>query len=191
MARGTAVAAGLHVFEAAKGDWNREHVARQLHGHPVVLVEWAQRMQGLVVAPGNPKGIAGVADLAGLRFVPRQANAGSRVLLDHLLLLARVDPAGVDMLDRPARNEADVALAVADGKADVGLAIESVARQYRLDFVPVQAERYDLVVWRHAWFEEPMQALFAFSRGKLFRERAAELGGYDITGLGAVRYNGP
>jgi molybdate-binding protein len=113
------------------------------------------------------------------------------VLLDHLLLQAGVDPGAVDMLDRPARNEADVAQAIADDKADVGLAIESVARQYRLDFVPVQVERYDLVVWRHAWFEEPMQALLAFCRGNLFRDRATELGGYDITGLGDVRYNGP
>jgi excisionase family DNA binding protein len=191
MARGKAVAAGVHVFEPETGDWNRGHVTRQLHGQPVVLVEWAHRMQGLVVAPGNPRRIAGIGDLAGLRFVPRQPSAGSRLLFDHLLRQAGIAAGQVTMLDRPARNEADVALAISDDKADVGLAVESVARQYRLDFVPVQAERYDLVVWRHAWFEEPMQGLLAFCRSDVFRDRAAELGGYDISGLGAVRYNGP
>src|SRR5690606_9765626 len=138
-----AVAAGLHIFEAETGDWNIGHVRRQLHGQPVVLVEWAQRRQGLVVPRGNPKQLTGVLDLAGKRFVARQPEAGSSVLLDHLLQRAGIDRRKVTFLERPARSEADVALAVAEGKADAGLAVESVARQYRLGFVPVQRERYD------------------------------------------------
>lgn len=191
MARGKAVAAGLHAFEAETGDWNRAHVVRHLKGRPVVLVEWARRMQGLVVAPGNPHGVKGVGDLAGLRFVPRQADAGSRLLFDHLLAQSGLDAGAVEILERPARSESDVALAIAEGKADVGLAIESVARQYRLGFVPVQAERYDLLVWRRSWFDPPLQALFGFCRTAEFAARAAEFGGYDVSGFGTVHINGP
>lgn len=191
LAEGGAVAAGMHVYEPEAENWNRAHIRERIPGMPVILVEWAMRTQGLVLASGNPQDIASIADLAGRRVIPRQQEAGSRVLLEYLMKKAGLDPAAMTMLDPPARSEADVALAVADGKADAGLAVETVARQHRLDFLPLFRERYDLAVWRRDWFEPPLRSLISFARTPAFAERAAELGGYDITGLGTVRYNGP
>lgn len=188
---GAAVAAGMHVYEPVEEDWNREHVTAALPGLPIVLVEWARRSQGLVLPAGNPLAIAGLADMVGRRFLPRQKQAGSRLLLDHLMRREGVDPKALDLIDPPARSEADVAQAVAAGKADAGLAVETVARQYRLDFVPLFEERYDLVIWRRDYFEPPMQALLAFCRTRAFADRAAELGGYGVGALGTVHYNGP
>lgn len=191
LAEGGAVAAGMHVYEADREDWNRAHIRERIPGMPVILVEWAMRTQGLVLAPGNPQNITSIADLGGRRVIPRQSQAGSRVLLDYLMTKAGLDAAAMEMLDPPARSEADVALAVADGKADAGLAVETVARQYRLDFLPLFRERYDLAVWRRDWFEPPLRSLISFARTAAFADRAADLGGYDISGLGTVRYNGP
>ncbi len=84
-----------------------------------------------------------------------------------------------------------VALAVAEAKADAGFAVETVARQHRLDFLPLFRERYDLLLWRRDAFEPPLQKLLAFCRTDAFATRAAELGGYDLTDHGQVRYNGP
>lgn len=187
---GHAIACGMHVFEPDRDDWNLGHVSQALQGMPVVLIEWAVRQQGLIVAPGNPKNIGGIADLGRGKFIPRQKQAGSYILLDHLMKRQGFDPAGLDMLDPPARSEADVALAVAEAKADVGLGIEAVASHYRLDFIPLFRERYDIAVWRREFFEPPLQALFAFARGAAFRRRAAEFSGYDIASLGTVRLNG-
>ncbi len=191
LAEGGAVAAGMHVYEPDSEDWNRAHVAGAMPGLPVVLVEWARRRQGLVVAAGNPLGIRALGDLAGRRVLPRQKQAGSRVLLEHLMRREGLDAAALAFIEPPARSEGDVALAIADGKADAGLAIEAVARQYRLDFVPLFEERYDLAVWRRDWFEAPLQALFGFCRTPAFAARAGELGGYDTGGIGTVHYNGP
>jgi putative molybdopterin biosynthesis protein len=191
LAAGKAIAAGLHVYEPDAEDWNRGHVARAMAGMPVVLVEWARRMQGLVVPPGNPKGIAELSDLEGVTLMPRQERSGSHLLLDHLMRQAGLDPGRLQLLSPPARSEADVALAIAEGKADAGFAIETVARQFRLDFVPLFRERYDLAVWRRDYFEPPLQKLFAFCGDALFRTRAEELGGYDVADLGRVHYNGP
>ena len=177
-------------FEPRDDDFNREHVARRLAGQPVVLIELFRRRQGLVVAPGNPRGIRSVEDLAGLRVAARQKDSGSHVLLEHLLSESRVARGGITMSDPPARSEADVAMAVADGGADAGLAIESAARTYRLDFVPLSQERYDLLVWRREYFQAPVQTLLRFCRGEAFAERAGALGGYDLTGLEQVHYNG-
>jgi putative molybdopterin biosynthesis protein len=191
--QGEALAAGLHLREDAGGadGWNLAHLQRALAGQPVVLIEWARREQGLIVPPGNPLQIRAVADLEGRRLIPRQREAGSFILLQHLLATGRVPLAATTLVDPPARSEADVALAVADGKADAGLGLAAMARQFRLEFVPLVRERYDLAVWRRAFFEAPLQRLLAFCRTSRFLARAEEFGGYDVSGLGTVHYNGP
>ena len=189
-ARG-AIAAGLHLAEPEDGTWNVRHVAGRLAGEPVVLLEWARRRQGLVVPSGNPRRLAGIADLAGTTVAVRQEGAGSRVLFDQLLAGGGIAPETLSLLVPPCRSEADVAAAVAEGKADAGLAVEGAARLARLDFVPLVDERFDLLVWRRHVFEPPMQRLLAFARTEAFARRARELGGYDLAGFGTVHLNGP
>ena len=123
-------------------------------------------------------------------IVPRQAEAGSQILLRHLMEEAGLGEDDVAMLESPARSETDVAHAVAGDKADAGLAIESVAQQFRLGFVPLAHERFDIAIGRRDYFEPPFQTLLAFARSRQFAERAAELGGYDIAALGTVQRNG-
>jgi putative molybdopterin biosynthesis protein len=191
LAAGKAIAAGMHVYEPEAQDWNRGHLERAMDGMPVVLIEWARRVQGLVVPPGNPKAIAGLADLDGRTLVPRQERSGSHLLLDYLMRKEGLERARLELVTPSARSEADVALAIAAGKADAGFAVETVARQFRLGFVPLFRERYDLAIWRRDYFEPPLQKLLAFCRTPEFAQRAAELGGYEVAGLGRVYYNGP
>src|SRR5262249_57857945 len=100
--------------------------------------------------------------------------------------------AGADenIVGNPASSETDIAVAVSEGKADAGLAIEAVARQQGLDFLPLQWERFDLVVRRIEYFNKPLQQLFAFARTQEFADRAAWLGGYSIASSGSVVFNG-
>jgi hypothetical protein len=55
--------------------------------------------------------------------------------------------------------------------------------------VPVIRERFDLVLHRREAFEPAMQALFAFARTPLFAERAARMGGYEVSETGRVAFN--
>jgi molybdate-binding protein len=75
------------------------------------------------------------------------------------------------------RTETDLALAIAAGRADVGLGIEASARQFQLEFTPMIVERFDLLVWRKAYFDPPFQKLIGFCASKPFERRAKELGG--------------
>ena len=191
LAAGSAVAAGIHLPETQGEGFNAGWVRRHLAGQPVVAIEWARRRQGLILPRGNPRGIAGLADLAGLRLIPRQPGSGSRELLDRLMAAAPALSAPIILLDPPARSEADVAHAVAAGRADAGLAIAAAAQQYGLEFLPLVEERYDIVAWRRDYFDPPLQRLMAFCRQPAFAERAGELGGYDVSGFGRVHYNAP
>lgn len=189
LAAGQAQLAGLHLPEEHGVGWNVEHVKRALPGQPVVLVEWARRQQGLVVPAGNPLKLERIADLAGRRVIGRQRGAGAFVLLGKLLREVGLGPDDLDFADPPALTEADVATAVAEGRADAGLGIAAVAQLARLGFVPLVEERYDIAVWRAAYFEAPVQKLLAFTRTSRFADRAKALAGYDVSGLGTVHYN--
>ena len=197
-AEGAAMVAGLHLFDPESGEFNLPALAAGLAGPRlaragVVLVEWAWRQQGLVVAAGNPHGVAGLGDLRdkGLTVMRRQVESGSHLLLAHLLAREGLTLDDLDLADETARGETDLGLAILEGRAEAGLAVEAVARSLKLGFVPLRRERYDLLLGRRDYFEPPLQKLFAFARGEAFGARAAQMGGYDVSGLGGVRYNGP
>jgi molybdate-binding protein len=120
--------------------------------------------------------------------VPRQAGAGSQVLLQHLIVQAGLTAQDLAWTDT-ARTESDAALAVLEGKADAALGLRAMAEQLRLGFVPLVRERYDLLVDRAAWFDPPMQRLVAFCHSPAFQAKAAVFTGYDVTGFGTVHFN--
>lgn len=183
-----ALACGTHIHE--NGDWNIGTVSERLGSAPLVLVEFARRQRGLIVPSGNPKAIVGINDLTGLRVARRQATAASQGLFDTLALESGIGE-HLPEWDLPtARTEEELAMLVFSQKADAAFGLACVATQYRLDFVPILEERFDLLVWRHAWFEPQFQRFLSFAQGSEFRAKAAELGGYNLSGFGHVHFNG-
>jgi len=185
---GDCIVAGLHIPE--EGGWNVSAVAARFTGEPWVLVEWAKRQRGLVMRPDLARRPDCLRAARGLRFQSRQAEAGSELVLDKLLAAEKMKRADLRLVDAVERSETDLALAISDGRADVGLGIAAAARQFKLDFAPLIEERFDLLVWRKAWFDPPFQKLAAFCLSPAFQEKAKALGGYDVSGFGTVQFNG-
>lgn len=182
------VATGLHVYDAEEGVWNVPFVAKRFSGRRVVLVQWVMRQRGLILAPHLDGTVQDIGGLAGLTLVPRQSESGTNSLASHLLQQAGLDADKIKWAE-PARTEVDAALSVADGKADATLGLQSVARQYRLPFVPLVEEPFDILVCRRQWFEEPFQKFMTFCQSPEFAARATEMGGYDTSRTGTVRFN--
>ena len=179
---------GSHLLHPETGEYNVPYVRQYLPGRPVVLVTLTRREQGLIVAPGNPKGLSGLADLArpDVRFVNRQRGAGTRVLLDYRLSEIGIAPSSVRGYEREEVTHLAVAAAVASGVADCGLGIRAAARALGLDFVPVEWERYDLVIPREHYESELLQPLLALLGDDALREAVRALPGYDPTPMGEV-----
>jgi excisionase family DNA binding protein len=186
-----AVACGLHLRDVETGDYNTRLLEQRFAAEPVVAIEWAWRDQGLMVAPGNPLKIQSFQDVQDKRFAVRQKEAGSHVLLKYLLGQSGLMMADIRVMEPPLRNETEVALAVANGEVDAGLGIAAAAHQLHLAFIPLAKERYDLLVWRRQYFESPFQKLLAFTATQAFSKRLQTVRGYDVSGLGTVRYNAP
>jgi putative molybdopterin biosynthesis protein len=192
-AGGEARVAGLHLYDAETESFNLAAVTGTLPPTGLVLIEWAWRNQGLVVPAGNPQGLAGLKDLAAGRVTVarRQEAAGSWLLLAQLLEREGLGLDDLSFTAETAHGETDLGLAILEGRAQAGFAVEAVARALKLDFVPLFRERYDLLLRRRDYFEPAVQTLLAFARGAAFRAKAEQMGGYDVSGLGTVRLNGP
>jgi len=172
--RGECDVAGIHLMDPATGVYNRPLLTPGLE-----MIPGYGRMQGIVHRPldarfeGRDAAAAIAAALAepGCTMVNRNAGSGTRILIDRLL--GRAKPLGYGV---QTKSHNAVAVAVAQQRADWGLAIDTVARQYGLGFIPVQEERYDFVVPRARLARAPVQAFIALLQSAAAREALGGLG---------------
>lgn len=187
--RGTANLVAVHLWDSDTGQYNIPYVRRLLPGHKAVVVNLVYRDEGFYVARGNPKEIHTWADLAkpGVRFVNRERGSGARVLLDEQLRKNDIERSAVDGYDHEEMSHLAVASYVARGEADVSLGIEKAARQVSgIDFIPMQKERYDMVMRKEDFTKPHFQAVMAVLRSAAFRNEVDGMGGYDISHMGEI-----
>jgi molybdate-binding protein/DNA-binding PadR family transcriptional regulator len=180
--------AGIHLLDIDTGEYNVPYVKHLLPAERVVLVTVARREQGLMVAAGNPKGIRGLRDLPrrGIRVVNRQAGAGTRLLLHHLLRKARIDPSRIDGYERQLPTHGAVGAAIAAGAADAGPGVRAAAQSHGLDFLPLGEERYDLVIPRPVFASRQLRPLLELLHDPSFRRESAHFPGYDVARMSRV-----
>ncbi|MFQ6110866.1 MAG: substrate-binding domain-containing protein, partial [Nitrospinota bacterium] len=185
---GEAHLAGSHLLDPSTGEYNSSYVERYLPGRELIVMNFLYREQGLMVFPGNPKGIRGIEDLArkDVRFVNRQGGAGTRILLDLKLGEAGISPSQVQGYERVEYTHMAVAMAVRARRADVGLGILAAARALGLDFIPMERERYDLIIPLPFMNLPGVRALLEVMGEKSFKEKVKALGGYDVSRMGEV-----
>jgi putative molybdopterin biosynthesis protein len=192
LAAGRCTVAGFHVpAGAVPGSTFARQLKPLLTPGRHKLIACTRRMQGLVVAPGNPLGLHSIADAAaaverGARFVPRQQGSGTRLLLDDLCATAGIDALRLAGTARAEDSHLAVAAAVAGGAADIGLGIEAAARQFGLDFVPLVEEDYFLVCLRGMVDQPELRQLRAVLGGPLWQDAVRSLPGYRAEGSGEV-----
>jgi putative molybdopterin biosynthesis protein len=152
------------------------------------LIRLAHREQGLMVAAGNPLGIAHIADLAreDVTFINRQTGSGTRMLLDELLLREGIPAGTVRGYATEENTHLAVAASVGARLADCGVGLRAAAVRYGLDFVPLLTEQYFVVCHKPALEEPAVQALLEVLRGQEFRRAAGELPGYSAADAGEI-----
>ena len=188
LARGEAHMAGSHLLDETTGEYNLSFIRRFLKGRDVVVVNLVQRIQGLILPVGNPKGIGALEDLVreDVVFLNRQRGSGTRLLLDYKLRELGMEAEDIRGYDREEYTHLAVAAAVAGGRADVGLGILSAANAMGLDFVPLLSEQYDLVIPLEHYESEAVQFVLGIIRGEAFRDGVDALGGYETLAMGQV-----
>jgi putative molybdopterin biosynthesis protein len=190
--KGEVIAAAIHFHDLddPERDANLDVMRREAALYDMVLIGFAAREQGLIVAPGNPLGFGRLSDARErkARLAPRPEGAGAQQLLLGLLKreglsLADLGPAPV------APTGPDIAETIRAGHADCGIATRAVANATGMGFLPLCIERFDLLMRQRDYFRNPLQTFLALLADPRFAARAAELGGLDVSAAGSVRWS--
>lgn len=187
--RGTANLITAHLWDGDTGDYNTPYVRRLLPGQRALIINLVYRQEGFYVAPGNPKNIKDWPDLIkpDIRFINRERGSGARVLLDEKFRQLNIDPRTIPNYSQEETSHLAIASSVARGEADVGIGIEKAAMQVQnVEFIPLQKERYDLVLLRHDVDKPHFQTLLSILRSPAFRKEIASMGGYDVSQMGNI-----
>lgn len=177
-----------HLFDPATGAYNIPFLPSHLSHIEPVVVNLFYRELGFVVAPENPLNIKDFADLCGkgIRFINRQAGAGTRVLLDYHLQRAAIPPSAIVGYEREVFTHFEVGLAILAKEADVGLATGAIAGLLGLSFAPITMECFDMIMDKTVFFEKSIQALIEILVSHEFRARVTPLGNYDFKKSGKI-----
>lgn len=181
--------ASVHLWDSDTNTYNISYVRRLLPGIPTVVIHLTCRMQGLYVQKGNPKGIATWSDLGrhDITMINREQGSGSRVLLDENLRLLGIYGNSIKGYDNETQSHLAVASAVSSGKADVAVGNEKIARQVdNIEFIPLQKERYDLVIRKEYLNTIEMETMLKIIRSDAFKNEFEHIGGYDTSEMGKI-----
>ena len=187
--RGDVHVAGIHMRDPRSGEYNLPFLKRYLQGQPVTVVRFATWQEGLLLREGNPKHVRGPEDLArpDVRMVNREQGAGARLLLDHVLSRHRIPSQTVRGYGTIASSQIGLGRCISEGKADVGIGAQAVAQLYDFDFIPLQEERYDLVIPTAYVHSHPGMKIFLDTLvTRRFQQEIEALGGYDAKESGKV-----
>lgn len=185
---GKAHIAGSHLEDAKTGEFNLPYIRKEFPDHDFTVITFARWEEGLLTAPGNPKSVRKIEDLArkNVRFVNREVGSGSRALLDKLLQKADMVASKIAGYDRVAFGHLAAAYFVLSADADVCLATRSAARTFGLDFIPLHSERYDLVMRKRTADLPAAKAFLDVLQRAALRRKLEVLAGYDTSQTGAL-----
>lgn len=187
--QGNVQLATAHLWDGDTGEYNVPFVRRMLPGVPSVIIHLACRLQGFYVAKGNPKGITDWEDLKrkDIVIINREKGSGTRVLLDEHLRKLGISSGSIKGYERECTSHLAIASTVARGDADIGIGNEKSGLQVKgIDFIPLQTERYELVIKKEDMDKALFQTVLEILRSQEFKMELEGIGGYDLTELGKI-----
>jgi len=181
--------ATAHLWDGDTEQYNTPFVRRMLPGVPAIIIHLACRLQGFYVAKGNPKGIKGWEDLRrkDITIINREKGSGTRVLLDEHLRKLGIESTTINGYNRESTSHLAIASTVARGGADIGIGNEKSGLQVKnIDFIPLQTERYELIIKKQDFEKAPYQAVLEILNSDEFKMELEGIGGYDLKDLGKI-----
>ena len=181
--------ATAHLWDGDSGQYNIPFVRRMLPGVPAVIIHLACRIQGFYVAKNNPKGIAGWEDFKrnDLSMINREKGSGTRILLDEHLRKLDISSENIIGYKRESTSHLAIASTIARGGADLGIGNEKTSQQVKeIDFIPLQVERYELVIKKEDLNKPPFAAVLEILRSPEFKAELEGIGGYDLKETGVI-----
>ncbi|MGL5951240.1 MAG: substrate-binding domain-containing protein, partial [Cetobacterium sp.] len=180
--------APIHMLDEESGVYNVPFVNKNFPNEDMILIKGVERVQGIMVQKGNPLGIKEIKDIISkkARFVNRQRGSGTRILLDYYLKKEEMNSEEVIGYDYEMVTHLDVAMAIKNGTADVGLGIMEAAKIADLDFISISKEEYDFLVNPRMKNSDKIKGFIEFLKSDFFKRKISELDGYSLNKPGKI-----
>ncbi|NIO05458.1 MAG: helix-turn-helix domain-containing protein [Proteobacteria bacterium] len=180
----------LHLLDVETGEYNLPFLERHLSSQEYIVINLWHRKQGLILKRNNPLGIKGLDDMVRrkARFVNRNKGSGTRLFLEYLLSQKEFHETEIVGFTDEVDTHLEVGLRVLFGEVDVGLGIEYVSHLLSLDFIPLQEERFDLVIPKELWPIRVMKEFVGSIDPANIRRLARSLPGYSLKDTGKVLF---
>ena len=180
--------APIHLLDSQDGTYNVNIVKRYFNGESMSIIKGVKRIQGLMVAKGNPKNITSLKDLLndGIRYINRQNGAGTRILLDYLLAKENLDKSNISGYMREGTTHMAVAIAIKQDSADVGLGVMAAAKALDLDFIPLDVEDYDFLIESSMLNDKKVLRFREELSNESFKNKLSNIGGYTFEHTGDI-----
>jgi putative molybdopterin biosynthesis protein len=176
-----------HIYDQEADDYNFSFI-RELFENPdeLAVINLFYRTIGFI----SREEVRSFEEIVSkkLRFINRQPGSGVRLRVDSMIAGEGIRKEGIEGYDEQVNTHFNVGSAVLSGKADVGVAAESVARYFKLEFSKLFEERFDMVVYKDSYFEENVQIFIEFIKSRTFLELLAAMAGYSSRQTGRVLY---
>ena len=182
-------ATSAHLWDGESDSYNAAYVKRLVPGVPCALIHIASRMQGFIVARGNPRNLRAWKDLLQpkLRMANHKKGSGARVLLDEQLKALGVDPYVIRGYTDEISSPILLTGRVARDRVDAVVGTEKMARQvFGVEFVPLHKERIDLVLRQRDLEKLPIRALTNVLESGLLRADITGFTGLTTTEMGRI-----
>ncbi len=188
LSRGQVHVAGSHLPDRDRGDYNASAIRATFPNGGVQAITFAQWESGLITKAGNPKSIRSITDLAvrGITIVNREKGSGTRAVFDAELKSAGIPTSKINGYSREVYGHLPAAAGVASGWADCCFATRAAARCFGLGFVPLRAERFDLIFRNDFLTSEHGQALAGILNQAVLRQKLSQLAGYETSQTGKL-----
>ena len=175
--------ATCHLLDPDSAEYNRGYVRRIFSGQTMTLIHLYHREEGLLVRRGNPKQLHGLEDLAhaDVRMINRKRGSGIRVWLDFQLGRVGIPAEHLCGYQDEVSSHTDVARAVSEGRADVGVGLQCSARVFELEFIPLFEEPFDLVFSLETQADPQLSPFINYITSSEFGQVVEKIGGYLIT----------
>lgn len=181
---------GIHLWDDKSKDYNLPFIKYLLPYESLSVVNLVQRVQGFILPTGNPLNINSWADITSenIRFINRQKGSGTRLRLDHYLRENNLSPSQIQGYEVEEYTHSGVALKIANGEANAGIGVQSVADRMGLDFIPLFKERYDLVVLQETALRPEWLKLLSVLNSSAFHKAIEQHAGYDASLTGKIMF---
>lgn len=185
--QGACQLAGSHLYDPDMQLYNQPYVKHLFPGQNTHLVRLANRVQGLLFAQDNPKGISDLNDLSRseIRFVNRNAGSGTRIWLDNKLSELGIPGEQINGYTKELNSHTAVAQEIKLGFADLGIGLIAAGEAFQLDSIPLFEEQYDLIIPGGNMEDQDLMAVMDYISSQSTRKTIGNFPGYDSHKTGA------